>query len=86
MIEKLKALGYRIMTCENIMVGTKHLNEFYLDITLTNGIITDYEVMGSAFVRNQSDIDNLQIAYNVLKSDLKELENEEINNKNKRFK
>ena len=76
MIEKLKALGYRVMTCENIMVGTKHFNDFYLDITLTNGIITDYEVMGSAFVRNQSDIDNLQIAYNVLISDLKELENE----------
>ena len=73
MKEKLKKLGYRIMTCENIMVGTKHLNEFYLDITLTNGVITDYEVMGSAFVRNQSDIDNLQIAYNTLKSDLKEL-------------
>lgn len=76
MIEKLKVLGYRIMTCENIIVGTKHFNEFYLDITLTNGVITDYEVMGSAFVRNQSDIDNLQIAYNTLKSDLKELENE----------
>ena len=76
MKEKLKALGYRIMICENIMVGTKHLNDFYLDITLTNGVITDYEVMGSAFVRNQSDIDNLQIAYNTLKSDLKELENE----------
>ena len=72
--EKLKALGYRIMTCENIVVGTKHFNEFYLDITLTNGIITDYEVMGSSFVRSQSDIDNLQIAYNTLKSDLKELE------------
>ena len=77
MIEKLKALGYRIMTCENIMVGTKHLNEFYLDITLTNGVITDYEVMGSAFVRSQNDIDNLQIAYNTLKSDLKELGNED---------
>ena len=73
MKDKLKALGYRIMICENIMVGTKHLNDFYLDITLTNGVITDYEVMGSAFVRNQSDIDNLQIAYNTLKSDLKEL-------------
>ena len=73
MKEKLKALGYRIMTCENIMVGTKHLNDFYLDITHTNGIITDYEVMGSSFVRSQSDIDNLQIAYNVLISDLKEL-------------
>ena len=73
MIEKLKALGYRVMTCENIMVGTKHFNDFYLDITLTNGIITDYEVMGSSFIRNQSDIDNLQIAYNTLKSDLKEL-------------
>ena len=73
MIEKLKKLGYRVMICENIMVGTKHFNEFYLDITLTNGIITDYEVMGSSFVRNQSDIDNLQIAYNMLKSDLKEL-------------
>ena len=56
------------------MVGTKNFNEFYLDITLTNGIITDYEVMGSSFVRSQSDIDNLQIAYNVLKNDLKELE------------
>lgn len=76
MIEKLKALGYRIMTCENIMVGTKHFNEFYLDITLTNGIITDYEVMGSSFVRNQSDIDNIQTAYNILQNDLKELENE----------
>ena len=73
MKDKLKALGYRIMICENIMVGTKHLNDFYLDITLTNGVITDYEVMGSAFVRNQSDIDNLQIAYNTLKRDLKEL-------------
>lgn len=73
MIEKLKELGYRVMTCENIMVGTKHLNDFYLDITLTNGVITDYEVMGSSFIRNQSDIDNLQIAYNTLKSDLKEL-------------
>lgn len=73
MKEKLKELGYRVMICENIMVGTKHFNEFYLDITLTNGIITDYEVMGSSFIRNQSDIDNLQIAYNVLKSDLKEL-------------
>ena len=71
--DKLKALGYRVMTCENIMVGTKNFNDFYLDITLTNGIITDYEVMGSSFVRNQSDIDNLQIAYNTLKSDLKEL-------------
>ena len=76
MKEKLKKLGYRVMTCENIMVGTKHLNDFYLDITLTNGVITDYEVMGSSFIRNQSDIDNLQIAYNMLKSDLKELENE----------
>ena len=76
MKEKLKKLVYRIMTCENIMVGTKHFNEFYLDITLTNGIITDYEVMGSSFIRNQSDIDNLQIAYNMLKSDLKELEND----------
>ena len=76
MKEKLKKLGYRVMICENIMVGTKHFNEFYLDITLTNGIITDYEVMGSSFVRNQSDIDNLQIAYNMLKSDLKELEND----------
>ena len=76
MKEKLKASGYRIITCENIMVGTKHFNEFYLDITLTNGIITDYEVMGSSFIRNQSDIDNLQIAYNMLKSDLKELEND----------
>lgn len=73
MKEKLKALGYRVMNCENIMVGTKHFNDFYLDITLTNGIITDYEVMGSSFIRNQSDIDNLQIAYNMLKSDLKEL-------------
>ena len=71
--EKLKELGYRVMTCENIVVGCKHLNEFYLDITLTNGVITDYEVMGSSFVRSQSDIDNLQIAYNTLKSDLKEL-------------
>ena len=76
MKEKLKALGYRIMTSENIMVATKHLNEFYLDITLTNGIITDYEVMGRSFVRSQSDIDNLQIAYNMLKSDLKELGND----------
>ena len=76
MKEKLKKLGYRVMICENIMVGTKHFNEFYLDITLTNGIITDYEVMGSSFIRNQSDIDNLQIAYNMLKSDLKELEND----------
>ena len=76
MKEKLKKLGYRVMICENILVGTKHFNEFYLDITLTNGIITDYEVMGSSFVRNQSDIDNLQIAYNMLKSDLKELEND----------
>ena len=73
MKEKLKKLGYRVMICENIMVGTKHFNEFYLDITLTNEIITDYEVMGSSFIRNQSDIDNLQIAYNMLKSDLKEL-------------
>ena len=73
MKEKLKALGYRVSICENIMVATKHFNEFYLDITLTNGIITDYEVMGSSFVRSQSDIDNLQIAYNTLKSDLKEL-------------
>ena len=77
--DKLKALGYRVMTCENIMVGTKNFNDFYLDITLTNGIITDYEVMGSSFVKNQSDIDNLQIAYNTLKSDLKELENGKIN-------
>ena len=76
MKEKLKELGYRVMICENIMVGTKHFNDFYLDITLTNGIITDYEVMGSAFVREQSDIDNLQIAYNMLKSDLRELLNE----------
>ena len=76
MKEKLKKLGYRVMICENIMVGTKRFNDFYLDITLTNGIITDYEVMGSSFVRSQSDIDNIQIAYNMLKSDLKELENE----------
>ena len=33
--------------------------------------------MPDLVVRNQSDIDNIQTAYSVLKNDLKELENED---------
>lgn len=73
MKEKLKKLGYRISTCENSMTGCKDLNNLWIDIFIYDGKIKDYAVIGSSTVRNQSDIDNLQIAYNVLKSDLKEL-------------
>ena len=74
MKEKLKKLGYRISTCENSMTGCKDLNGLWIDIFIYDGKIKDYAVIGSSTVRNQSDIDNLQIAYNMLKSDLKELE------------
>lgn len=73
MIEKLKKLGYRVSICENSMTGCKDLNNLWIDIFIYDGKIKDYAVIGSSFVRSQSDIDNLQIAYNVLKSDLKEL-------------
>ena len=76
MIEKLKKLGYRVSICENSMTGCKDLNGLWIDIFIYDGKIKDYAVIGCSTVRNQSDIDNLQIAYNVLKSDLKELENE----------
>ena len=73
MIEKLKKLGYRISICENSMTGCKDLNDLWIDIFIYDGKIKDYAVIGSSTVRSQSDIDNLQIAYNTLKSDLKEL-------------
>ena len=76
MKEKLKALGYRVSTCENSMTGCKDLNDLWIDIFIYDGKIKDYAVIGCSPVRSQSDIDNLQIAYNMLKSDLKELENE----------
>lgn len=76
MIEKLKKLGYRISICGNSMTGCKDLNGLWIDIFIYDGKIKDYVVIGCFNVRNQSDIDNIQTAYNALKSDLKELENE----------
>ena len=73
MIEKLKKLGYRVSICENSMTGCKDLNGLWIDIFIYDGKIKDYAVIGCSTVRNQNDIDNLQIAYNMLKSDLKEL-------------
>ena len=73
MKEKLKALGYRVSTCENSMTGCKDLNDLWIDIFIYDGKIKDYAVIGRSPVRSQSDIHNLQIAYNMLKSDLKEL-------------
>lgn len=76
MIEKLKKLGYRISICEKSMTGCKDLNGLWIDIFFYDGKIKDYVVVGCLNVRNQSDIDNIQTVYNALKSDLKELENE----------
>ena len=76
MEEKLRQLGYSILTCGNIVMGEKHLHDynFYIEIVLINGKLYDY-YMPDLVVRNQSDIDRIQTAYNVLQSDLKELEN-----------
>ena len=75
--EKLEKLGYWIFTGENnVMIGCKCLNAVYIHMTIRDGKLYDFDVRGNLFIKHQSDIDNLQIAYNVLKSDLKELENE----------
>ena len=73
MKEKLKKLGYRISICENSMTGCRDLNDLWIDIFIYDGKIKDYAVIGSSTVRSQSDINNLQIAYDMLKSDLREL-------------
>lgn len=76
--DKLIKLGYTISTCENhrIRIGSKLLNNAYIHIIIIDGKIDDYDVRGNLFIREQSDIDNIQTAYNILQSDLKELENE----------
>ena len=78
MEEKLRQLGYSILTCGNIVMGEKRLHDynFYIEIVLINGKLYDY-YMPDLVVRNQSDIDNIQTAYSVLQSDLKGLENED---------
>lgn len=72
--EKLRKLGYSILTCGNFVMGDKHLHDhnLYLSIILMNGRLYDY-YMADLVVSNQSDIDNIQTAYNILQSDLKEL-------------
>lgn len=75
--EKLEELGYLIFTGENnVNIGCKYLNNTYIHMTIKNGKLYDFDVRGNLFIKHQSDIDNIQTAYNVLKSDLKELKNE----------
>lgn len=75
--EKLSKLGYSIMYGGDFIMGNKRLHDynFRLSITVVNERVDDY-YMADLVVRNQSDIDNIQTAYNILQSDLKELENE----------
>ena len=77
MEEKLRQLGYRISSLDNIVMGEKWLHDydFCITIILDDGKLYDYH-MTNLVVRKQSDIDNIQTAYSVLQSDLKELENE----------
>ena len=75
--EKLKELGYTIATYANLKIACKLINNAYIHIAITmNGKIDDYNVRGNLFIKHQSDIDNIQTAYNILQNDLKELENE----------
>ena len=72
--EKLEELGYTIATYANLKVAYKLVNNAYIHIAITmNGKIDDYNVRGNLFIKEQSDIDNIQTAYNILQSDLKEL-------------
>ena len=75
--EKLEELGYRILFCGDFVMCAKRLHNynFLLTIILINERVDDY-YMTDLVVTNQSDIDNIQTAYNILQSDLKELENE----------
>ena len=77
MEEKLRQLGYRISSLGNTVMGEKWLHDydFCITIILDNGKLYDYH-MTNLVVRKQSDIDNIQTAYSVLQSDLRELENE----------
>ena len=76
--EKLEELGYLIFTiCEdNVMIGCKCLNTVDIHIIIRDYKIVDYNIKVDLFIRHQSDIDNIQPAYSVLQSDLKELEND----------
>ena len=74
--EKLKKLGYTISNCNTVKIGCKWFNNAYIEIIIRDGKIDDYDVRGNLFIKEQSDIDNIQTAYNVLQSDLKELKNE----------
>ena len=74
--EKLEELGYIMSTCENLRIACKLLNNAYIHIIIKDGKLYNYDVRGNLFIKYQSDIDNIQTAYNVLKSDLKELKNE----------
>ena len=75
--EKLSKLGYNILYCGDFLMCDKRLHDynFLLTIILINERVDDY-YMTDLVVRNRSDIDNIQTAYNILQNDVKELENE----------
>ena len=77
--EKLELLGYKVeyKTCilSNIIdVGyVKETKYISLYITMRSGQIVGGVINYFKDIEKQEQIDNLQIAYNILKSDLKEL-------------
>lgn len=77
LVNKLKKLGYRQYQ-DRKELFVKDIYEFYyIKINLTydlKEIALKYVEYAFSGISNQDEIDNLQIAFNVMNSDLKEIE------------
>lgn len=73
--EKLEKLGYkREYTFEKTEMGfIKEIRDFWVWIIMNYGKITGGSVACCESIKKQEQIDNLQIAFNILQADLKEL-------------
>lgn len=71
--EKLESLGYE---CEDSLFCKKFSDSCELAIECEDSKIKRSAVCVAVAIESQKQLDDLQIAFNVLKSDLKELEND----------
>lgn len=72
---KLHKLGYALFEEESKLIAIKMCGEITLFIIIRNNSIVNYYLTNYIPISTQKDIDRLQIAYNILQSDIKEIRN-----------
>ena len=71
--EKLKQKGYQPFDDKEIVWVKRYNEQFTLRIIIVENKLYEALVEQNWFIRQQNEIDNLQIAFNNLKRDIKEI-------------